>query len=179
MDLQVTQENLSKALQSVVRIASSRSTLPILSNILLKTVENRLQLSATNLDIATTHFIGAKIKKEGSITIPAKLISDFVSSLPSGNIDIKQTDNKITIKSPQYNSVINGVLADDFPVMPEIKNGDKWSIDSLTMKKLFNKLFLPPPTMNQDLFLLVFLYIVPVESFFLPQPIAIDLRRKV
>lgn len=135
MDLQVTQENLSKALQSVVRIASSRSTLPILSNILLKTVENRLQLSATNLDIATTHFIGAKIKKEGSITIPAKLISDFVSSLPLGNIDIKQTDNKITIKSPQYNSVINGVLADDFPVMPEIKNGDKWNIDSLTMKK--------------------------------------------
>jgi DNA polymerase-3 subunit beta len=134
MKLQVTQENLNKALGSVARIASSRSTLPILSNVLFKTVNNRLSVAATNLDIAVTHYIGAKVSKDGSITIPARLIQDFVSNLPNDVIDIELEDKKLHIKSKMYNSTINGVSAEEFPVMPAIEKGDKWSIDAQAFK---------------------------------------------
>jgi DNA polymerase-3 subunit beta len=128
MDLQVTQENLSKALGIVARVASGRSTLPILSNVLLKITDNRLSLSATNLDIAITELIGAKVKKEGSLTIPARLLQDFVANLPKGTITIKQTDQKLRITAHNYDATINGVTAEEFPVMPTIENGSSWTI---------------------------------------------------
>ncbi len=135
MDLKVTQENLSKALNTVARVAGGRSTLPILSNILLQIKENRLLLSATNLDIAISEYIGAKIAKEGSLTVPARLMQDFVSSLPAGTIHIKQEDHKLHITSENYDSTINGVAADEFPVMPTIQNGKPWVIDAVKFKK--------------------------------------------
>ena len=101
MKLQVTQENLSKALNTVARVANTRNTLPILANVLLQTVDNRLSISATNLDIAITHRIGSKIEKTGSITAPARLMQDFVSSLPEGVLKIELSDNKLHIITPQ------------------------------------------------------------------------------
>lgn len=135
MELQVTQENLSKALNTVGRIASMRSTLPILSNVLLKIVDNRLSIAATNLDIAITHFIGAKVTKNGSITVPARLMQDFVSSLPNGVITLKQEEQKLHITTNSYQSVINGVAADEYPVMPAINNGKQWKIPAGVLKK--------------------------------------------
>jgi DNA polymerase III subunit beta len=135
MKLQVTQENLSKALGSVARIANSRNALPILGNVLLKTVDNRLSVSATNLDIAITHFIGSKVASEGSITVPARLMQDFVSSLPSGIINLELDENKLHIVADQYTSTINGVAADDFPVMPAIEGGTSWTVNASIFKK--------------------------------------------
>ena len=81
MKIQVTQENLSKAISAVARVAvSSRNPLPILNNILLRTENNRLTISATNLEIAITEHIGAKVTHEGAITVPAKLFQEFISS---------------------------------------------------------------------------------------------------
>ena len=134
MKLQVTQENLSKALGHVSRVANTRGTLPILSNVLLKTVDNRLSIAATNLDIAITHYIGAKVAAEGAITVPARLMQDFVGSLPSGVIDLKLEDNKLHISTDKYQSVINGVSAEDFPVMPAITSGKQWKIAGKTLK---------------------------------------------
>lgn len=134
MELQVTQENINKALSSVSRVASSRGTLPILSNILIKTIGTRVSFSATNLDIAITHNIGAKVKKEGSITIPARLVHDFISSLPNGVINLKLIDNKLAIDTDKYKSTINGVSAEEFPVMPVISDGKTWKIDSKDLK---------------------------------------------
>ncbi len=135
MKLQVTQENLSRALNSVARVANTRSSLPILSNVLLKTADNRLSISATNLDIAITHFIGSKVEKEGSITVPARLMQDFVSSLPDGILELNLTDNKLNIKTDQYQSAINGVSAEDFPVMPDIKDGVNIRMPARDFKK--------------------------------------------
>lgn len=135
MKLQVTQENLNRALGSVARVASSRGTLPILSNVLIKTSNNRLSLSATNLDIAITHFIGAKVTEEGSITVPARLMQDFVSSLPGGVIDLELQDTKLHVTTDQYKSVVNGIVADDFPVMPAISEGKQWSLSGAALKK--------------------------------------------
>lgn len=135
MQLQVTQENLNKALANVARIANSRTTLPILSNVLLKTVNNRLSIAATNLDIAITHYVGAKVTQEGSITVPARLMQDFVNSLPAGTITLKLEDHKLHVSAGQYQSTINGVSAEDFPVMPAITDGVHWTLPSQSLKK--------------------------------------------
>lgn len=135
MKLQVTQENLNRALNSVSRVASNRSTLPILSNILIKTVDNRLSIAATNLDIAITHYIGSKVADEGSITLPARLLQDFVGSLPSGIIDLELDETKLHVKTDQYNSTINGVSAEEYPVMPAIQDGKEWTLDAQLFKK--------------------------------------------
>ena len=135
MKLQVTQENLNRALGSVARVANSRGTLPILANVLIKTSNNRLSLSATNLDIAITHYIGAKVKEEGSITVPARLMQDFVGSLPEGVIELDLQDTKLHVNTDQYKSVVNGIMADDFPIMPAISDGKSWTVDGGLFKK--------------------------------------------
>ena len=135
MKLQVTQENLNRALNAVARVANTRGTLPILANVLIKTANNRLSLSATNLDIAITHYIGAKVSEEGAITVPARLMQDFVGSLPEGVIELDLQETKLHVTTPQYQSVVNGIVADDFPVMPAIGKGTSWSIDSAAFKK--------------------------------------------
>lgn len=135
MKLQVTQENLNKALSTVARVANTRGTLPVLANVLIKTVSNRLSIAATNLDIATTHYIGAKVAEEGSITVPARLMQDFVNSLPSGVINLDLEEYRLHIATDQYQSVINGVSAEEFPVMPAIENGKTWKVPAPELKK--------------------------------------------
>src|SRR4029079_12543212 len=135
MKLQVTQENLAKALGSVARIANSRNTLPILSNVLLKTENNRLSIAATNLDIAISHLIGAKITKNGAITVPARLMQDFVSNLPPSVLNLELTDRKLNINTDQYKSTINGIAAEEFPVMPAISGGSVWKVPAAKFKK--------------------------------------------
>src|SRR6185437_3137169 len=123
MKLQVTQENLNRALGTVARVANARNPLPVLANVLIRTANNRLSVAATNLDIGITQFIGAKVSEEGSITVPARLMQDFVNSLPNGVIDLVLDETKLHITTEQYKSVINGIAADDFPIMPTIAAG--------------------------------------------------------
>lgn len=146
MKLQVTQENLNKALGAVARVANGRNALPILSNVLLKTVNNRLSLAATNLDIAITYYTGAKVQTEGSITVPARLMQDFVSSLPSGVIELDLEDYKLHVKTDQYTSTINGVSAEEFPVMPTITEGVSWSIPAPDLKKALQQVAMAAST---------------------------------
>lgn len=137
MELSVTQENLAKALSNVGRVASSKTGLPILNNILLRTDGNRLLIAATNLEIASTQFIGAKIITPGAMTIPARLVSEFVSSLPKGTVELKAVDNHLHITSGSFSSVINGVIADEFPELPTIDETSsiQYSISSAEFKQ--------------------------------------------
>jgi DNA polymerase III subunit beta len=120
MELIVTQENLSHALAGVGRVASSKTQLPILNNILLRTDGNRLLIAATNLEIAATQYIGAKVAKPGAITIPARLVSEFVSNLPKGNVELTVKADHLHISAGGYKSTINGIVADEFPELPTI-----------------------------------------------------------
>lgn len=135
MRLQVTQENLSKAVNIVGRVASGKTPLPILSNILLKTDQNRLLLAATNLEIAVTQYVGGKVEEEGSITVPAKLVGEFVSNLPKGNIELSVEDNKLHVRAGQYTSTINGMASDEFPSLPEVKSEQKIILPTLLVKR--------------------------------------------
>ena len=116
MELSVTQENLSKALSNVGRVASSKAGLPILSNILLRTDGNRLLVAATNLEIASTHYVGAKIVTPGAITIPARLVSDFVSSLLKiGHIDAV-LHRRCFVDSRELRELVGNDTVNDRPI---------------------------------------------------------------
>lgn len=139
MKLQVTQSNLSRALNTVARIASTRGTLPVLANILFKTENNRLKLVATNLDIAVSQYVGGKIDSEGSITIPARLTQEFVNNLPEGVVNLELDGNKLHISTEKYNSTINGIAADDFPVMPQISGKNSWAAGKEELKRALSR----------------------------------------
>lgn len=121
MKLSLTQENLSRALGMVGRIVGSRSSLPVLNNVLLSTEGGRLRIAATNLELGINCRVGGKIEAEGSVTVPAKLLSEFISSLPNGNIELSADGANLSVKTPHYESQINGISADEFPLIPEIK----------------------------------------------------------
>ena len=141
MKLSVTQENLSKALSNISRVASSRNELAILNNILLRTDSNRLQVAATNLEIASTQYIGTKIEKPGSITVPARLITDFISSLPSGTVELEVKGDHLHIVSGKFSSVINGMIADEFPELPTLNEAESvlYEIKSEDLKQALSQ----------------------------------------
>lgn len=136
MEISVTQENLQKALLATSRVASTKAGLPVLGNVLLRTEDNRLLVAATNLEIASTILIGAKVVTRGAITVPAKLISEFVANLPKGNVELKVTKSRLTINSGGYSSTINGIDADEFPELPAIdeKTSIHYSLNAADFK---------------------------------------------
>ncbi|MCR5700001.1 MAG: DNA polymerase III subunit beta [Candidatus Saccharibacteria bacterium] len=121
MKIKVTQEKLSRALNSVSRIAIGKVTLPILNNVLIRVDNKKVSLVTTNLDMAVVDFLPVSNSEDGVVTVPAKLLAEFVSNLPKGEtIEISTKDTKVTIAAGKYSSTINGALADDFPELPEI-----------------------------------------------------------
>ena len=126
MKLTCTQQALSRGLAIVGHAISSRSTLPILANLLLATDQGRLKLSATNLEISITCWIDADIQEEGMTTIPAKMSSDLVSSLRQGQIELSVQENTytITIKCQGTNATLKGMDPSEFPQIPEASDGE-------------------------------------------------------
>ena len=121
MEIEATAEKLSKALNNVSRIATSKVTLPILNNVLIKVKDKQVSLITTNLDMAIIDFLPVSNSKDGLITVPAKLLAEFVSNLPKDEkVKIASNGTKITITAGKYSSTINGSPADDFPELPEI-----------------------------------------------------------
>ena len=123
MEIEISQEKLSKALNNVSRITNNKVLLPILNNVLIRVDNKKISLTSTNLDIAIINYISAISSKNGVITAPAKLLAEFVSNLPKNEkIKLTTKDDKLTITSGKYSSTINGAIADDFPELPEIND---------------------------------------------------------
>ena len=121
MEINVDQGKLSKALSIVSRVATSgKTTLPILSNVLIRVKDSKVTLTTTNLDMAVVDFLPTSSSKNGEITVPARLLADFVSNLPKGEVKISVKENKITTTSGKYKSIMNGTSSEDFPELPEI-----------------------------------------------------------
>jgi len=116
----VLQENLAKGLSIVGRAVASRSTLPVLNNILIETDHSQLKLSAMDMEIAINCWVGAMIEDEGQITVPARLLSDFVNSLPNDRIDMElQTRTQtLHLHCARYEANIKGIDATEFPIIP-------------------------------------------------------------
>lgn len=120
MKLSVVQENLHKALGNVSRVVGSRTSLPVLANVLLKTESSRLVVSATNLEIAISCSIGCKVEKEGSASVPARLLSELVAGLPSDKLQLIATGDNLKVKTTNFESQLNGIAASEFPTTPKV-----------------------------------------------------------
>ncbi len=121
MKLSLLQQNLHQALTHVSRFVSLKNQLPILNNVLMATDNGRLKLSATNLEIGINYWIGAKIEKEGSFTVPVKEIAEFVSYLSSQTIDLSLNDKSLLqLSSTNTQSTFTTTPAKDFPQLAKI-----------------------------------------------------------
>ena len=141
MRLSCLQENLARGLSVVGRAVATRSTLPITQNVLLSTEQSMLKISATDLNMAMTTWIGAQVEEEGAITVPARLLSDFVNSLPPERIDIESSSQPIglNIKCVSFESNISGTPADDFPPIPAVEGGLAAKIEPDVMREAINR----------------------------------------
>jgi len=132
MKVSVSQQQLSHGLSIVSRAVSPRSTLPVLANILVATDEGRLRLSATNLELGISCWIGAQIQEEGSITVPARTFGDLVSTLPSETIqmELNERTQTLMVHCGASHTDIKGIDAQEFPPMPvpDLDNGIELNI---------------------------------------------------
>jgi DNA polymerase-3 subunit beta len=136
MNVSVMQENLARGLGVVSRAVSSRATLPVLANVLLKTEESGLKLTATNLEIGINCWVPGKIEEAGEITVPAKLLTDLVASLPNQRIDLQLSakDRTLKVTCGGSRSSIKGIDADEFPVVAAIGEAPATSVDGRALR---------------------------------------------
>ena len=127
MKVSVLQENLAHGLNIVSRAVSPRSTLPVLANVLVATDEGRLRLSATNLELGITCWIGAKIEEEGSTTVPARTFTDLVSTWPNDRVEMSLNvrTQTLNVHCGASDTDIKCIDAQEFPPMPvpDLSNG--------------------------------------------------------
>ena len=120
MKASVSQSQLAHGLSIVSRAVAPRSTLPVLSNVLVATDEGRLRLSATNLELGISSWIGSQVEEEGAITVPARTFSDLVSTLPSDTVhlDLNTKTQTLTVRCGTSITDIKGIDAQEYPPIP-------------------------------------------------------------
>lgn len=141
MKVSCSQEDLSKGLAVVGRAVATRAVLPITNNVLIATEGSQLKLAATNLEIAITCWIGATIEEEGTITIPARLVTDFVNSLPSGRIDmiLSPRSQSLELRCARYEAHVSGLDPADFPPIPKIAEGVTVKVKAEELRMAINQ----------------------------------------
>ena len=135
------QENLQRALGRVGRAVATRTSLPVLSNVLLATDDGRLRVAATNLEIGVTTWVEADIQEEGRITVDARLLGEFVNTLPPGGVELEVDANRmsLTLHAGRDEASINGIDAEDFPVIPSVTNeGFGVEVQAQTLRELIS-----------------------------------------
>lgn len=142
MQLSVNQQYLAKALSITGRAVSSRSTMPILSNVAIYAEDEQLRLVATNREISVITWIDADIAEDGATTIPARLLSEFVGNLPSGRVDmdLKQRTQILALSCGKFTANIRGISADEFPLVPTIDDdATPVSIDANELRQMVDR----------------------------------------
>lgn len=120
MKVSVLQSNLIKGLNTANRSVASRAQLPVLSNVLLTTDKGRLKISATNLETGVNLWVGAKVAKSGSISVPARILTEFVDNLPEGSVDLELKGNNLSLSCGHYQADFICLPATEFPVVPSL-----------------------------------------------------------
>ena len=141
MKLSCLQENLSRGLAIAGRAVASRATLPITQNVLLSTDQSMLKISATNLEIAITTWIGSMIEEEGAITVPARLLTEFANSLPSDRIDLELLPDTgvLQLTCGRSEARINGTDAAEFPPIPTVEEGIAAQVELSALRNVISR----------------------------------------
>lgn len=136
MKLSCTQQNLTRGLSIISRAITTRGTLPVLANVMIAGAKGRVMLAATDLEIAISTYIGAKVEKEGSITVPAKLLSEFVFANDDPTISIELTEGSaINVYSQHHKAQIKGIAPEEFPIIPEVKKEHSFQLSAPALKQ--------------------------------------------
>lgn len=142
MKVSCLQDNLQRALAQVSRAVASKTALPVLSNVLLATDEGRLRIAATNLEIGITTWIGASVDEEGKVTVDARLLNEFVNTLPNAPVQLAVESPRMTlsVQSGRDKAGINGIDAEDFPVIPRL-DGDAFvaEVDPQVLREMISQ----------------------------------------
>ena len=141
MRLSILQENLAKGLSIVGRAVSSRSTLPVLGNILLSTDESRLKVAATNLEVGVSCWLGAQVEDDGAITLPARLLTDWVNSMPPEKIGMGMVvqNMSMNLKCARFESNIKGIDASEFPLIPTADGDGNLELPAATLRQIIDQ----------------------------------------
>ncbi len=115
-----TKENFIRCLKSVGHLSGKTPTLPILNNILLKTTQGTIQCISTNLEIGITASMRAKIEEEGGVTLPARVLLEYIQLLPAETITVSTEGPDVLIQSKSQKTKLRGTGVDDFPALPPI-----------------------------------------------------------
>ncbi len=134
MKFSCTQSNLINALYSVSNIVGKNVSLPILNNVLISAKQGKIRLISTNLDIGIKTSLRGKIEQEGEITIPAKLFMEYVNLIKDQTINLALQENDLLIKTENQQTVIKGQSADEYPIVPDIEDGDLLEVESNEFK---------------------------------------------
>ncbi len=135
MKVSCLQENLAKGLAIAGRAVATRSTLPMASNILLASDGPRLRLAATNLEIGITTWVGAKVEQEGAVAVPARLLAEFIASLPPEKIELtlNPRNRTLNLRCARYEANIRGADPEEFPPLPTVEGEPTTTLDPKTL----------------------------------------------
>ncbi len=141
MKITCLQENLARGLNTVSRAVSTRSSLPVLGNVLLETDNGRLKLSATNLEIVITCWIGAKVEEPGAITVPARIFSDLVNQLPQEQVSLHlhSRTNTLHVSCSRIEANVRGIDAKEFPLTPESDGAMRIRLEPADLKEMISQ----------------------------------------
>ena len=140
MNLSITKEQILNGLQAVQNVVSSRTTLPILTNVLLRAEGERLEFTATDLDVTVACSVEAKVKKGGATTIPVRRLFGIVRELNGGELDLEVDDKNVcSVRCGTSFYKIHGIGADEFPPMPKFKDDKKVTLSQETAKSMLGK----------------------------------------
>ena len=140
MNLTISKEQIMNGLQAVQNVVSNRTTLPILSNVLLRAEGDRLEFTATDLDVTIACSVEAKVKKPGASTVPVKKLFGIVRELGNSEIDLEVDDKNVcSIRSGASFYKINGLSADEFPPMPKFKEDKKVELPQEKVRGMMKK----------------------------------------
>jgi DNA polymerase-3 subunit beta len=141
MKVSCTQEALARGLGIVGRAVAARSPLPITANVLIESETGRLKLAATNLEITMSCWIDAQIEEEGAITVPSRLLSDFVSTLPNEGIEmtVAPRSRQMRVVCARNEATIGGLDAEDFPPAPQVTDGISIRLDPKSLRQAISQ----------------------------------------
>lgn len=139
MKFSLPKSKLASCLQSVLQVVPSKSTLPILTNVLVEALENKLKISATDLDISITGSVECEVAKKGSAALPAKILFEIVRELPETDITIESTNSRVELKIAKGSYKIASVSPDDFPKLPAVNTKKEIKIDASSLSAMIRK----------------------------------------
>lgn len=144
MKITCTQEKLAKALGLVGRTVATRATLPVLANVLMVAENGRLKLTATDLEIGVSSWIGGQAEAEGSLTVPARLLTDFITNNSDSKVELETDGTTMHLKSDHFEANIKGIEANEFPSIPEVTDKSLLTVAAKDLLEALKQVLIAP-----------------------------------